>query len=80
MTLVGRVRRAGYEIATGEADLLIQRMSDQSDAHRLEKALLALEGVVEAQVNYGSERAKVRYIPTVVSQNELRRADRLRRF
>jgi P-type Cu+ transporter len=72
--LVGRVRRAGYEVASGEADLLIQRMSDQTDAVRLEKALSALDGVMEAQVNYGSERAKVRYIPTVVSQNELRRA------
>jgi P-type Cu+ transporter len=72
--LLGRVRRAGYEIATGEADLLIQRMSDQNDANRLEKALLALEGVTEAQVNYGTERARVRYIPTIVSQNELRRA------
>jgi P-type Cu+ transporter len=72
--LVGRVRRAGYEVATGEADLLIQRMSDQTDAVRLEKVLASMDGVVEAQVNYGSERAKVRYIPTVVSQNELRRA------
>jgi P-type Cu+ transporter len=72
--LVGRVRRAGYEVATGEADLLIQRMSDQTDAQRLEKVLVSLEGVVEAQVNYGSERARIRYIPTIVSQNELRRA------
>jgi P-type Cu+ transporter len=72
--LVGRVRRAGYEVATGEADLLIQRMSDQTDAVRLEKVFASMDGVVEVQVNYGSERAKVRYIPTVVSQNELRRA------
>jgi P-type Cu+ transporter len=72
--LVGRVRRAGYEIATGEADLLIRRLSDQTDTHRLEKALSALEGVVSAQVNLASERARVRYIPTIVSQSDLRRA------
>jgi P-type Cu+ transporter len=72
--LVGRVRRAGYEIATGEADLLIRRLSDQTDTHRLEKALSAMEGVVSAQVNLASERARVRYIPTIVSQSDLRRA------
>ncbi|MEN4040772.1 MAG: heavy metal translocating P-type ATPase [Anaerolineaceae bacterium] len=72
--LVGRVRRAGYDIATGEADLLIQRLSDQGDAQRLEKALLSIEGVLSAQVNLASERAHVRYIPTMISQNELRRA------
>ena len=72
--LIGRVQRAGYGVATGEADLLIRRMSDDNDARRLEKALAALEGVLEAQVNFTTERARVRYIPTVVSQADLRRA------
>src|SRR5512138_1794081 len=48
-TLIGRVQRAGYGIATGEADLLIRRLSDDNDARRLEKTLSALEGVLEAQ-------------------------------
>ena len=72
--LIGRVERAGYGVATGEADLLIRRMSDDNDARRLQKALSGLEGVLEAQVNFTSERARVRYIPTIVSQTELRRA------
>ncbi len=33
-----------------------------------------LEGVLEAQVSFATERARVRYIPTVVSQADLRRA------
>ena len=49
--LIGRIERAGYGVASGEADLLIRRMSDDNDARRLEKALAGLEGVLEAQVS-----------------------------
>ena len=72
--IIERVRRAGYDVALGEADLAIQRLSDVSDARRLERALRALPGVVEADVNPVSVRARIRYVPTVVSQAEIRRA------
>ena len=72
--MIARVQRAGYGIATGEADLIIKRLSDDNDARRLEKALLKLEGVTDAQVNYGNERARLRYVPTVISQAEIRAA------
>ncbi|HEY9076303.1 MAG TPA: heavy metal translocating P-type ATPase [Anaerolineaceae bacterium] len=72
--LVGRVRRAGYNVAVGEADLVIPRLSDDNDARRLEKSLVNLEGVLEAQVSYSTERARLRYIPTVITQADIRRA------
>jgi len=72
--LIARVERAGYGIATGEADLIIKRLADDNDARRLEKVLQDLDGVLEAQVNYTAEKARVRYIPTVVTQAEIRRA------
>ncbi|KAF0108844.1 MAG: Cu2+-exporting ATPase [Anaerolineaceae bacterium] len=72
--LIARVERAGYGVATGEADLVIKRLADDNDARRLEKALLKLEGVLEAQVSVAAERARVRYVPTVVSQAEIRAA------
>ena len=72
--MIARVNRAGYGVATGEADLIIRRLSDDNDARRLEKALSSLEGVLEAQVNYASEKARVKYVPTIVTQAELRRA------
>lgn len=71
---IARVQRAGYGVATGEADLVIKRLSDDNDARRLESALLKLEGVLEAQVNFAAEKARVRYIPTIITQAELRRA------
>lgn len=72
--LIGRVEHAGYGVASGEADLLIRRMSDDNDARRLRKALASLEGVVEAQVSFTTEHARVRYIPTIVNQSDVRRA------
>ena len=72
--LVARVQKAGYGVAEGEADLLIHRMSDDNDARRLEKALKKLEGVLEVQVNFAGEHARLRYIPTVISQSEIRSA------
>jgi len=71
---IARVNRAGYGVATGEADLIIKRLSDDNDARRLEKALSSLEGVLEAQVTFTTEKARVKYIPTIVTQAELRRA------
>jgi copper chaperone CopZ len=72
--LIGRVRRAGYDVATGEADLIIQGLSDSNDALRLERHLRQLEGIIAAEVVYGSERATVKYIPTIISQAEIRKA------
>lgn len=72
--MIARVNRAGYGVATGEAELVIKRLSDDNDARRLEKTLASLEGVLEAQVNYANEKARVRYVPTVVSQAEIRAA------
>jgi Cu+-exporting ATPase len=72
--LVARVARAGYGVATGEADLVIKRLADNNDAIRLEKKLVKLEGVLEVSVSITTERARVKYVPTVVSQAEIRAA------
>jgi Cu+-exporting ATPase len=72
--LVARIERTGYGIASGVADLAIKRLSDSNDAQRLEKSLLGLPGVLDAQVNIATERARVKYIPTIISQVEIRQA------
>jgi P-type Cu+ transporter len=70
--MIARVERAGYGIATGDADFTLRRLSDDNDARRLEKTLLKLEGVLQAHVSYANEQARVSYVPTLVSQAELR--------
>jgi Cu+-exporting ATPase len=71
---IARVNRAGYGVATGEAELIIKRLSDDNDARRLQNVLSKLEGVVEANVSFTTEKAQVNYIPTIITQAELRRA------
>jgi Cu+-exporting ATPase len=71
--LIARVERAGYGVASGEAQLMIKRLADDNDARRLEAVLRKTEGVREAQVSFTTEKARIQYVPTIVSQSELRR-------
>ncbi len=72
--IMRRIERAGYGIATGEADLVIKRLSDDNDARRLQRVLSEVPGVIEAQVSYAAEKARVKYIPTLATQTDLRQA------
>jgi Cu+-exporting ATPase len=78
--LVERIRRAGYDVALGEASIPLARVGDSVDAQRLERALQAREGVETAGVNLAAETLRVRYIPTLISQAELREAVRAAGF
>ena len=73
-SLIGRVERAGYGIATGEADLHVRGLSDDNDARRLQKALEKIDGVRQVAVNYAAEKVHVSYIPTLAAQSDLRSA------
>lgn len=70
--LIAQVKSSGYEVALGEANILLQGITDGADTIRIEKALNAIEGVIQTQVNLASERVFARYVPTLVSQNDLR--------
>ncbi|HMK07499.1 MAG TPA: cation transporter, partial [Anaerolineales bacterium] len=72
--LVERVRRAGYDVALGDLDLSIHGLADDNDARRLEQALRADPAVVEVQVNYAAERARLRFLPTLTGAAALRRS------
>ncbi len=71
-----RIQRAGYGVALGEARIALQRLSDASDATRLENALRERNGIHTISVNVASEEVRVQYIPTVISQAEIRQAIR----
>lgn len=78
--LIARVQRAGYGVATAEAELIIggsgqrARLADENDARRLETALRKLEGVLNVQASYATEKVRLTYVPTIISQAEIRRA------
>ncbi len=70
--IINRVRKAGYDVASGDAEISLKRMSDSADAARLEKVLLKTDGVMDAKVNLATEKVMVKYIPTILSQREIR--------
>lgn len=72
--MIYRVEKAGYGIASGDAELVIKRLSDDNDARRLEKTIAKLEGVLDSQVTFTTEKARFKYIPTIISQSEIRKA------
>ena len=61
--LVQAVGDSGYEVRTAETTLTVQGMSCASCVSRVEDALAAVEGVLEASVNLATDRATVRYVP-----------------
>jgi Cu+-exporting ATPase len=73
-SMLDRIRRAGYDVATGEADLAFEDLDEVNEVKRLEKALFALDGVLDVKANIATEHALVRYIPTLVNQADLRQA------
>ena len=72
--IIHKVERAGYGVARGDANFTLRHLSDSSDSRRLEKALAKLEGVEEVQVNLAAESVRLKYIPTLISQAEVRQA------
>ncbi|MBI5034002.1 MAG: copper-translocating P-type ATPase [Chloroflexi bacterium] len=61
--IIARVTQIGYGIATGKAELPITGLSDNADALSLEKLLSKQDGVLVANVSYGTERASIEFIP-----------------
>ncbi len=69
--LVDRVRRAGYDVALGEASYLLENLSDNSDALLIEKRIKELPGIYKAQVNLSNNLVRVEYVPTEVGPTDL---------
>ena len=65
------VHRAGYQVADETTDLVVEGMSCASCVGRVERALAAVPGVLEAWVNLASGRARVRHLRDVVSLDRL---------
>jgi len=71
--VVAAIRRAGFEVPAASADLAISGMTCGACAARLEKVLNRLPGV-EANVNFATERASVRYQPGLTGPETIKAA------
>jgi Cu+-exporting ATPase len=74
--ILAQIRKVGYDVALANAEVALDRLNDSTEAERLQDRLADLSGVVSARVNLASERALLEYIPTAVSQREIREAIR----
>jgi P-type Cu+ transporter len=74
-SVVEAIRRSGYAVPAQVAEFQIYGMTCVACAARIEKALNKLEGV-EAAVNFASETARVRYVPGLVTAEQLASAIR----
>ena len=69
--IIARVERIGYGVPTGNIELPITGLHDNSDAIALEKLLARQNGVLAANVSYGTERVALEYIPGQTTIAEL---------
>ncbi len=69
--VVARIKRAGYEIPTGELELPLLGMTCTNCAANIERALKKVDGVLHVSVNYASEKAAVSYATGAVTRTDL---------
>lgn len=61
--IISAVKRIGFGIATGKAELPVTGLHDQSDAIAIEKLLVKQSGILHADVNYVTGHVSFEYIP-----------------
>jgi Cu+-exporting ATPase len=72
--ILDRIGRIGYGVAVATADVGLERVAGSREAETLRTQLEQLSGVVSARVDASTDRAVIEYIPTAVTQRELREA------
>ena len=71
--LIDKVKDLGYGAKVEKVVLPIQGMTCASCVNKVEKALSSVKGVVQASVNFATERASVEYIPEEVTIRDLKK-------
>ena len=69
--VIARIQRAGYDVPTATLELPLLGMTCANCANTIERRLNKVDGVLEATVNYASEKAVVNYAPGAVTRPEL---------
>lgn len=69
--VITRIQKAGYNIPTTTLELPLLGMTCTNCANTIERKLKKVEGVLEATVNFASEKATVRYAPGQLSRANL---------
>ncbi|MBN1316076.1 MAG: copper ion binding protein, partial [Anaerolineales bacterium] len=70
-SMIERIERAGYQVPTATLDLAITGMTCTNCAATVERTLKKIPGVLEAAVNFATEKATVRYIPGAAARPDM---------
>jgi len=71
-SLVDKIQNAGYGVATASAEIPITGMTCANCAMTVERTLKKkVPGVVDASVNFASERAAVKYLPGLATLDDM---------
>lgn len=74
--MVTLIDEIGYGVVMAEADLPIAGMTCNNCANTIARALKRMDGVLEADASYASERAYVRYLSPMVELSDIKRTIR----
>ncbi len=70
--VVEKIHRAGFSVPTGHIEIPVTGMTCANCASNIERALnKKVDGVLNASVNFATERATVEYIPDVVTIEDM---------
>jgi len=70
--IIGNIHKSGYAVATARVELPITGMTCANCAGNIERALKRrVSGVLNAAVNFASERASVEYLPTLATVDDI---------
>jgi Cu+-exporting ATPase len=69
--LIEAVREAGYDVGTDTLTLAVADLRSAPDTSRLERAILAVRGVLGASANHAAESVRVTYVPGLLDTREV---------
>ena len=69
--VIQRVDKAGFEVPTASLELPLLGMTCANCASTIQRTLSKVEGVLDANVNFASEKATVDYVAGLVTRGDL---------
>ena len=74
--MIDVVKDLGYGAALAEADLPVAGMTCSNCANTITRSLKRLDGVLDVNTSYASERTRITYLPSMVEVTDIKRAVR----
>jgi Cu+-exporting ATPase len=69
--VIERIKQAGYEIPTATVDFPLVGMTCANCANTIERRLNKVDGILDASVNFASEKATITYAPGTVTKADM---------